>query len=57
MKRDEGGDIDIFAVAYGYHNGPRCERCGEGFCHHCKPDCYRYVCPLADSRRYVHSLS
>lgn len=39
---EEDGDIDIFAYNPSeYHNGPRCEACGYGFCHHCQslPDC------------------
>jgi hypothetical protein len=47
-KRDEDGDIDIFAADDAPHNGPVCVRCGEGFCHHCNPDCYREVCPAVD---------
>jgi len=34
-KRDETGNVDIFAYDYDYHNGPRCIKCGYGFCHHC----------------------
>jgi hypothetical protein len=35
-KRDEEGDIEIFAYTNGdHHNGPRCVKCGYGFCHHC----------------------
>lgn len=48
-QRDEDDDIDIFAFnPHDPHNGPVCVRCGEGFCHHCEPDCYRYVCPSDD---------
>jgi hypothetical protein len=47
-RYEDGVDIDIFAYEpYNPHNGPVCERCGEGFCHHCEPDCYHYVCPEA----------
>lgn len=45
----EDGDIDIFAYEAGHHNGPVCVRCGDGFCRHCEPDCYRYVCPEAET--------
>lgn len=32
------GEIDVFAYEDGsYHNGPRCIKCGYGFCHHCQP--------------------
>lgn len=47
--RKDGEDIDIFAVDQEYHNGPICERCYEGYCLHCDPDCYRYVCPDAQA--------
>jgi hypothetical protein len=44
-RKDEYGEIDTFALDNGYHNGPECLRCGETFCHHCRPekmneDCY-----------------
>lgn len=43
---EDDSHIDIFAYELpSYHNGPRCSRCGQGFCHHCEPDCYRYTCP------------
>jgi hypothetical protein len=29
------GMVDILAYETGYHNGPRCSKCGYGFCHHC----------------------
>jgi len=46
--RREDGEIDIFAFnPHDPHNGPSCVRCGEGFCHHCEPDCYRYECSRA----------
>ena len=32
---DEDGDIDIFRLDYGIHNGPQCRRCHEAFCYHC----------------------
>jgi hypothetical protein len=46
-KRDEYDPeaIDIFGFDGGYCNGPRCTVCGEGFCHHCEPECYDYECP------------
>jgi hypothetical protein len=41
----EDGEIDIFAYEYGeYCNGPKCEVCGKGFCHHCNPECYDEEC-------------
>lgn len=31
------GELDIFAYEAGdFHNGPRCVKCGYGFCHHCQ---------------------
>lgn len=29
-------EIDIFGFSAGYHNGPRCVKCGYEFCHHCQ---------------------
>lgn len=34
--RREDGVIDIFGYGRGIHNGPICEVCGYGFCHHCQ---------------------
>lgn len=33
----DGEHIDIFAYSSrgGHCNGPKCEKCGYGFCHHC----------------------
>lgn len=39
-ERDEDGSIDEFAMAYDYHNGPRCKRCGYDFCLWCEPHGY-----------------
>ena len=36
--RDKDGDIDMFYLDYGYHNGPGCMKCGASFCEHCAPD-------------------
>lgn len=43
--KDEDGDIDIWRVDEGYHNGPECIRCGEIACHHCAPWVYTEECP------------
>lgn len=37
-ETDEDGNIDEFAMDYGFHNGPACKRCGYSFCEHCKPN-------------------
>lgn len=39
-ERKKDGSIDEFSEENGYHNGPRCKRCGESFCIHCEPDGY-----------------
>ena len=37
--------VDSFAYEAGeYHNGPRCVRCGVGFCWHCYPARYNEEC-------------
>jgi hypothetical protein len=41
----DGKEIDIFAGGDGdFHNGPKCVRCGQGFCHHCHRECYTEQC-------------
>lgn len=35
---DEDGEIDMFALDFDFHNGPRCRRCHHSFCMHCYPD-------------------
>jgi len=39
-QKDEHEDIDTFAWASGFCNGPVCERCYYSFCEHCHPDGY-----------------
>lgn len=34
--KDDDGEIDEWAMEFGYHNGPMCERCYESFCVHCE---------------------
>ena len=36
LLRDEDGRIDIFGFECDYHNGPRCVRCHDCWCHHCR---------------------
>ena len=32
----DDGTINIFAYSpYDPHNGPKCKKCGYGYCHHC----------------------
>jgi hypothetical protein len=35
LQRDEDGEIDIFVLDYGTHNGPGCVICGDSWCYHC----------------------
>lgn len=35
---DESGNIDMWVLDHGFHNGPRCVICREAFCEHCTPD-------------------
>ena len=37
-ETNEKGEIDEFAMDYGYHNGPSCKRCYYSFCMHCEPN-------------------
>lgn len=41
---DEDGEIDVWQLSTGYHNGPRCYRCGEAFCEHCYPEIFTEDC-------------
>jgi hypothetical protein len=34
------GEVDIFGYEVGHCNGPVCEVCHFGGCHHCDPDIY-----------------
>lgn len=34
--RRHDGEVDIFVLNYGFHNGPGCIKCGDEWCHHCK---------------------
>ena len=48
--------IDSFAFESGeFHNGPRCVRCGAGFCHHCHPERYDEECSPAAKKREASS--
>lgn len=57
-ETDEDGNIDEWVMAYGYHNGPGCKRCGYSFCMHCNPDGWNekpcvidyYQCPNCRKR-------
>lgn len=47
-REDARGSIDIFALEYDIHNGPRCVVCGRSACHHCEPGIYAEPCPGGD---------
>lgn len=38
LIRNQNGQIDIFRLDAGNHNGPECELCGETWCQHCQID-------------------
>lgn len=48
LIRDEDGDVNIFVMDHGYHNGPGCELCGESWCHHCEDEVK--PCPATNQR-------
>jgi len=35
IRNKDDGVINIFGFEEGFCNGPRCAKCGYGFCHHC----------------------
>lgn len=37
-KLDKNGEIDMWAMESGYHNGPMCKRCYHSVCVHCEPN-------------------
>lgn len=48
--------VDMFAYEAGeYHNGPRCVRCGAGFCHHCHPERMNEACGQKAKRKEASS--
>jgi hypothetical protein len=51
-RLDEFGEIDVFGFEARNHNGPVCEDCGYGFCHHCQkiPDRDCSARPAQDGR-------
>lgn len=49
------GEVDDFAYEYENHNGPRCSRCGEGFCRHCDTGEINDVCEILIPD-YTHKL-
>lgn len=42
---DEDGEIDVWRMEYGYHNGPGCRRCEKIWCQHCEPEIWDQECP------------
>lgn len=38
LLREADGSIDYFGIEYEHHNGPRCVRCGNGWCQHCRDE-------------------
>lgn len=42
---DDDGEIDIFAIDFGHHNGPACSVCAEGRCQHCDDGSPFEPCP------------
>jgi hypothetical protein len=37
FKRNELGEVDMFALSYDWHNGPMCIHCDQAWCHWCTP--------------------
>jgi hypothetical protein len=36
LIRHGDGSVDIWQLDVEYHNGPRCKKCDESWCHHCE---------------------
>lgn len=43
-QKDEDGEIDLWARASDFHNGPVCRVCWESPCVHCRPDWQSIPC-------------
>ena len=48
--RDKNGEIDMWVMDVGYHNGPGCKRCHATFCEHCDPDWDKEECEVDEMR-------
>lgn len=35
---DSEGEVDMWHLSYGYHNGPHCTTCLESWCVNCSPN-------------------
>jgi hypothetical protein len=44
-QRLPNGEINKWAVSWGYCNGPECVECGYSFCENCYPNEYDSECP------------
>lgn len=44
--KNKDGEVDMWRLDCGYHNGPSCELCYESFCEHCDPDWAEYECEI-----------
>lgn len=36
--KDKNGEIDMWRLDVGFHNGPECQACHASFCEHCTPN-------------------
>lgn len=48
--RDKNGEIDMWAMDVGFHNGPMCKRCYHSVCEHCEPDWDEDECVVDEDR-------
>lgn len=48
--RDDNGEIDMWFMDVGFHNGPGCKRCHATFCEHCDPDWDEEECTVDEMR-------
>lgn len=48
--RDDDGEIDLWVMDVGYHNGPMCKRCHVSVCEHCNPDYDEEECVVDEHR-------
>lgn len=44
--KNDSGEVDMWRLDHGFHNGPECEVCGKCFCGHCEPDWAENECEI-----------
>jgi hypothetical protein len=51
---DKDGNVDTWFVDWDKHNGPGCQLCGQGWCHHCQKEIK--PCPCGETQQEKSKL-